>query len=298
MRVTLLHNESAGSEDHAREDLAAALQRAGHHLVDVATRVEDLVATIDRTPCDLVVIAGGDGTVSRAACTLAGRQVPLGILPLGTANNTAKSLGLPSGEPDLDALIAGWEDGSFRDLDLATLQEGDRIEPFSECVGWGIFPDVIAKASELSLPEQREHTLERDRRVFRSVIERAKPSRFRITAGTETIAGDYLLVEIVNIPNLGPQLELSPDSNPSDGKLELVVAAEADRPALLELARTGKLPDGTRLPTVRGERFSVQTDRASYHRDGKLLSRDGSAEEFSIAVEPAAVRHLKPRAQR
>src|SRR5688572_28240205 len=175
MRITLLHNESAGSEDHARGEIAAALERAGHRVAAVVTSVDELVDTLDRHPCDLVVIAGGDGTVSRAACTLAGRPIPLAILPLGTANNTALSLGLLDGNPDIDTLIAGWSGGGYRNWDLATLHEDDRLTPFSECVGWGVFPEVIAKANSLSSPEQRERTLDRDRRVFASLVESAKP---------------------------------------------------------------------------------------------------------------------------
>lgn len=295
MRVTLLHNESAGSEDHARDDISAALQRAGHEIVGVANAVDELLGTLERDPCDLVVIAGGDGTVSRAACALAGRAVSLAILPLGTANNTARSLGLPSGEPDLDALIAGFTRGSFRDFDLATLHEDDSVTPFSECLGWGVFPSVIERASELSLPDQREHTLGRDRRVFEAVIEKAEPRRYRIGVDDETIIGEFLLVEIVNIPFIGPQLELSPESDPSDGKLELVLAAEPDRASLLELARSGRA--STPLPTRRGERFSVRTDEPCYHRDGKLVIGARSA-EFSITVEPASVRYRHQPAQK
>ena len=105
MRVTLLHNKSAGSENHSRADLKDSLRRGGHALVDAVSDVEALLVSLADRSCDLVVVAGGDGTVSRAACALADRNLPLAILPLGTANNTARCLGI---EGDIDTLITGW----------------------------------------------------------------------------------------------------------------------------------------------------------------------------------------------
>src|SRR6185503_5524656 len=96
MRVALLHNASAGSEDHAEDELSAVIRRAGHEVTHVVRRVRELTAALQASSCDLVVVAGGDGTVGRAACELSGWRVPLSILALGTANNTARSLMLPS----------------------------------------------------------------------------------------------------------------------------------------------------------------------------------------------------------
>ena len=132
MRVTLLHNKSAGSEDHAEHEIVASMRKAGHEVVDIAGNVDELVATLSKRRPDLVVIAGGDGTVSQASCALAGRNVPLAILPLGTANNTALTLGI---EGSVDALVAGWARGTHRRFDLGTVVENDDLVPFSEAVG-------------------------------------------------------------------------------------------------------------------------------------------------------------------
>src|ERR1041384_1960383 len=91
MHVALLHNSSAGSEDHTDAELTRLIAKAGHQVVHVAESVTDLKTALHESPCDLVVVAGGDGTVGRAACELSGWQIPIAILPLGTANNTARS---------------------------------------------------------------------------------------------------------------------------------------------------------------------------------------------------------------
>jgi diacylglycerol kinase (ATP) len=289
MRVTLLHNRSAGSEDHAEHAIEASIRRAGHEIVDVVSKLDELLTTLDERRPDLIVIAGGDGTVSRAACALAGRHLPLAILPLGTANNTALSLGVKG---TMDALVAGWARGTHRRFDLATVIEGDDLAPFSEAVGWGVFPDVIAETEEMATPEEREDTLARDRGSFRARIEEAKPDHYEIEVDGVTFAGDYLLVEVVNIPYIGPQLELSPSSNPSDGRIELVLAGEPERAALLELAASGAFAEGAGLPTRRATHVTVRTAARRYHRDGKLIELTRPASEWVVTIEPAVVEYL------
>jgi diacylglycerol kinase (ATP) len=289
MRVTLLHNRSAGSENHAEHEIEASIRRAGHEIVDVLSKLDELLATLSKRRPDLIVIAGGDGTVSHAACALAGRQVPLAILPLGTANNTALSLGVTG---SMDTLVSGWARGTHRRFDLATIVEGDELAPFSEAVGWGIFPDVIAETQDMSSPDEREDTLERDRHLFRASIERAKPDDYEIDIEGETIVGKYLLVEVVNIPYIGPQLELSPSSNPSDGRFELVLAGESERAALLELASSGTIASDVRLPTRSATHVTVRSAVRRHHRDGKLIEPTQRPSEWGVTIEPAAVEYL------
>jgi diacylglycerol kinase family enzyme len=289
MRVTLLHNRSAGSENHAEHEIEASMRRAGHEIVDVVPKLDDLLTTLSKRRPDLIAIAGGDGTVSRAACALAGRKVPLAILPVGTANNTALSLGV---EGNMDALVAGWARGTLRRFDLATIVAGDELAPFSEAVGWGIFPDVMAETEGEPCPDEREDTLERDRQVFRASIEGAKPEHYEIDVDGETIAGEYLLVEVVNIPYIGPQLEISPSSNPSDGRFELVLAGESERAALLELTNSGTLAEGAGLPTRRATHVTVRSGARPYHLDGKLTALSRRPGEWVVTIEPGAVEYL------
>ncbi len=75
---------------------------------------ERLAAAAELPGIDAVAVAGGDGTLACAAQALTGREVPLGILPLGTMNLLAKDLGLPL---DLDAAIAVLATGTMRAID-------------------------------------------------------------------------------------------------------------------------------------------------------------------------------------
>jgi diacylglycerol kinase (ATP) len=295
MRITLLHNKSAGSENHAADELEASISRAGHQLVAVISELEELISSVRERPCDAIAIAGGDGTVGRAACALAGCGIPLAILPLGTANDTAAALGIRG---ELDELVQGWKSSRPVPFDLATLRVGDTLAPFSESVGWGVFPSVMAKTKRMSSEDEPEDTLERDRSVFQSVVESAEPRHYAIQIDGEKVEGEFLLVEIVNIPLIGPRLVLSPDSDPSDGLLELILAGESERRALYELASTGRITSDVRLRTLRGKQFTVETDRDSYHRDGSLQRLPAKGGVFTVTVEPASVSYLLPGSSR
>ncbi len=103
MDVVLFYSEAAG-DGVGLARLRRAVIGAGHKLVHVAERHHDPESLLD-VPADLVVAAGGDGTVGAAARALAGSGVPLGVMPLGTANNVARSLGIHGGP---DEVAATW----------------------------------------------------------------------------------------------------------------------------------------------------------------------------------------------
>jgi diacylglycerol kinase (ATP) len=90
---------------------------------------------------DLVVAVGGDGTVRGCAEGLAGSPVPLGIVPLGTANLLARTLGIPlHPEPALAIALARTSATVDRRIDLATANEA----PFTAMAGMGLDAAVVA----------------------------------------------------------------------------------------------------------------------------------------------------------
>lgn len=287
MRVVLLHNGSAGSEDHTDAQLTQLIRRAGHRVVSVAQNMEQLTAALQELDVDLVAVAGGDGTVGLTASELAGWGVPLAILPLGTANNTARCLGLST---KLRRIVDSWKDSHPRRFDLALLSDGSVRDRFSEAAGWGLFPAVIASAKRMAKPGDPQRTIKRDRRLFQKTLAAKDPSTYRIEVDGKDLSGDYLLVEVANIKMIGPRLEISPNSDPSDSQLEVVVAGTSERMTIEELIETGHC--ATPLPAVRGAHVEICCSEGLHHRDGGLVRHPAGMRRFQIDVDPAAVRYL------
>src|SRR5688572_16963626 len=94
VRVTLIHNPGAGEDDQpSGTELQALIRKAGHD-VRYQSADEKTWMSVLEEPADVIAVAGGDGTVGGIAKKLVGRRVPIAPLPLGTANNISKTLGL------------------------------------------------------------------------------------------------------------------------------------------------------------------------------------------------------------
>ena len=227
VRIALFHNEDAG-DGSSVEEIRALLERHGHHLVQVVDEEWSAEQILDKH-ADLVVAAGGDGTVATAARVLAGRKLPLAILPMGTANNIAKSLCC---EGPLAPLIEGWAHAEPQSLDLGIARGdwGERI--FFESVGAGLIPAGIAAAIAAVQSRPTGNVEAGDAvRTFRDVLSRMKAQRWTITLDGQATSGDFLLVEVLNMPSIGPNLVLSDEANPSDGFFSVVATERPSRRA-------------------------------------------------------------------
>ncbi|HVY25146.1 MAG TPA: diacylglycerol kinase family protein [Polyangiaceae bacterium] len=289
MRVALVHNPNAGKEDHSDADLTKALRSAGHEVTHVVSRLKDLTASLQRSPCDLVVVAGGDGTVGKVACGLAGWQVPLSILPLGTANNTARALGLPRRPKKL---AKSWHGATPVPFDLGLLSDGTLCTRFSEAVGFGVFAQTIALAKRQPLPGDVTETLKRHRKLFKGIAKTLAPRRYDIHADGQDLSGEYLLVEVMNVRYLGPRLDLSPESNPGDGSLELLLVGAEQRDALVNVSKAGHT-NGSPLAVKRVAHARITAEDALLHRDGQLLRQAPGRRTFTVGVEPNAISYLR-----
>ena len=274
MRVTLIHNPGAGRRGKDDADkLVAMLEGAGHDVRYQSSKDDGWKKTLKK-PAELVVIAGGDGTVSRVARRMAGRGVPLTALPTGTANNISRSLGLV--ERPFEELIRGWK-GARRiklDVGIATGPWGERR--FVEGLGTGLFARMLAggtgkrikKMKTKSPKEKVDHALER----LKTRAQRAKPMELEVSLDGKDLSGRYLLLEAVNIPYVGSNLFLAPDSKPGDGELDVVLVTDAERARLVKYLDSWQ-ENRERLavlPSHRGKRLTMQWTGFKIHIDDKL----------------------------
>src|SRR5262245_1404178 len=117
MRMTLVHNPSAGATNRqpSAQELLAMIRMAGYEGV-IQSSKEDDWETVLADPGGLVAVAGGDGTVGKVARRLIGRNTPIAVLPTGTANNVATSLGIT--DMPLEQWVAGWATACRKKFDV------------------------------------------------------------------------------------------------------------------------------------------------------------------------------------
>ena len=293
MRVVLVHNSRAG-DGLPPGALRRVIEDAGHEIVREIAK-GDPIALDDEDRVELVAVAGGDGTVGDVARALAGQGVPLAVLPRGTANNVATSLGV-SGEPA--ELARGWSGEARRlRLDLGAAQGPWGQQRFLEGAGLGLVPAAIAAAQERGkrkIAKSNGGPIEGARKVFRRALKNLKPTRFCISADGEPLDGDYLLVQVLNIRSVGPNLVLSPDADPADGFLDLVLAGESEREALRALLEDDGGGGGlaAALPVRRVRSVEVSRgDGGAIHVDDDVRT-SGETPTLSVIVQPGQVDFL------
>ena len=296
MRVILVHNTRAGDGLPAQE-LRRAIEAAGHEVVCEIAKGDGLALDEGDRP-DLVAIAGGDGTVGDVARAVAGRGVPLAVLPIGTANNVARSLGV-SGEPA--EIASRWSEAARRvRFDLGAAQGPWGQMRFLEGAGVGLVPAAIAAAHEhgkKKIANSGGGPIEGARRVYRRALKKLKPTPFAVSADGERLDGDYLLVQVLNTPFVGPNLALSPGADPGDGFLDLVLAGEGEREALRALLEEDE--GGASLPVHRVRSVEIsrreisrrEKGSAAVHVDDDLPESD-KASVMALTVQPGQVEFL------
>lgn len=289
MRITLLYNPSAG-DGISNADLRALLDTCGHEVIHVLEKDDELEQALDDS-VDLIVAAGGDGTVSRVASALAGRDLPFAVLPLGTANNIARSLGIGGSLRDM---IARWKRARATALDLGILHGSWGESRFIEGAGAGLIPAGIAAMENDPARDDgdADARLQRALQRYLDVVGRLKPRRWALTIDAAPLEGEFLLIEALNMRLVGPNLELARRVRPSDGRLSLVVASEEHRQALAGYLqdRLAGRETQLRLPTWNARHIDID-GLHEMHVDDEVRHWP-SMGPVSIDIEPGAVRVL------
>ncbi len=273
MRITLIHNPGAGTSG-AKEatNLRRFLEQHGHDVRYRSTKEEGWKRALKKK-ADLIAVAGGDGTVGKVARRIVGRGLPIGVLPSGTANNIARTLGLV--DKPFEQIVRGWEKPRHIKLDVGVVVAPWGKRYFVEGVGAGLFASALAKPSKRLKNSKKpvEGALERLKRIAKE----AEPLELHAKLDGEDISGRYLMVEAVNLRYVGPNLHLAHDSRAGDGQFDVVLVSESERERLRYYLDHWQ-EDRERiavLPTKRGRCLEIEWTGFALHIDDKLRPKPG-----------------------
>ena len=292
MRASLVHNPTAGDENHSGEELITMLRKAGYDAVHYTTKKDDLARLTD-DPGDLVVAAGGDGTVRKVTTRLIGTGIPIALLPIGTANNISTSLGI-SGKPQ--KLVEGWSSADRKRFDVGTISSRWKDAQFLEAIGFGIFPqamsilDFIDDEVEYDFDNRREK-LRRDLNALKDILSKYSLQNVEVKLDGKDLSGGYLMMEAMNINFIGPNLHLAPEADPGDGHLDIVLVTDEEREELLDYlsARIEGKASPPRLTVHRGRALEISWDGSQMHVDDKVWVADISNNDVSPS-SPVAIK--------
>jgi diacylglycerol kinase (ATP) len=290
MRIALFYNERAGGSPPAT-DLRDVIRQGGHSIVQAVNLHDNARPAFDPST-DVVVAAGGDGTVSRAATLVAATKLPLAILPVGTANNIARSLGI---EGTITELVAAWRRAAPVLVDMGHIEWDAGAQTFLEGIGGGLVPSVIKamQREPASDDEQPEEEVDRAVRRYQDLLPALAPQRWTLTADGVRCEDDLLLFEVLNMVSIGPNLTFSPETSATDGLLSVVTVGEEHRKdlaALLDAHLNGYTPP-CRLPVVHARHVVIEGIDA-VHIDDRVHPPHGRR-TLSARIKPAALTLLR-----
>lgn len=285
MRVTAIYNPEAGAKTLTRRRFAALLERAGYHATYLSAKEKRWKEALD-DPGDLVIVSGGDGTIAKVVRRLAGGGFPIAILPSGTANNIARSLGL---DGPLEKLVARWRTAVPTPIDLGAASGPWGDELFVEAWGLGVFPRMLEMAAareKMPAARRRRSDSKYGIPLMIDLVTTSPAKSWTVTLDGRDHSGDYIMLEAMNIRYIGGGMELAPNADATDGALDVVAVRQEERTRFVEYLRAihnGMAPGGEF--TLRAKRVEVACAETAAHIDDEPWSRRDS--EADARANPA-----------
>jgi diacylglycerol kinase (ATP) len=238
----------------------------------------------------LIIGMGGDDTIEAIIRGMAGSKARLAMIPVGTANNLAKSLGIPESVDQACALIA---DGNMRKLDMGQvkMKNGTKL-PFFELVmvgiGSALYPDALhASKGKKLIPSLQG--------AIRTVLTHETKPKITIEMdGESSVRVETMLAVVSNVPLIGPNMLMYPDASMEDGLLDISLYPNFSKAELLAYtARTmdDTPPDDGKIQRYRAQTIKIKTSpKLDVMADGVMLGKG----KVKIKVLPGALRVIAP----
>jgi diacylglycerol kinase (ATP) len=252
-QVALIQNPASGNGNQSvrlvvRRQLADAGCLWRELVVEPNRSIASQASALLCEPVDLIVVAAGDGTVREVASTLVGKTIPLLIIPLGTFNNLARSLGLPADPIGACQLV---HNGALRQVDVGTANGRHfffeaagvgvdaQLFPLGEAVKQGRLASIFRAVQLAFVHRQTAVELNFDRPLERAYLRSFRGQtpvhhrrrRFRKNRRRIRLRSSFLAV--ANGPYYGSNFNVCPGAKLDDGLLSVGVFRDFSKRELL-----------------------------------------------------------------
>lgn len=235
---------------------------------------------------DCIAVYGGDGTVSEVALAAYKANVPIFIIPGGTANVMAKELEIPTDSIKALELL---RDGNLveKDMDIGFMND----EPFFIRVNFGLLADMVTKTSR---------SLKNKFGIFSyvfSAIDRTRKGKlqcYEIEMDNETVIEEGAALVVANSGNIGiTNVSIAPDIFIDDGLLDVILLTQNDILSLAKMTGNSLLnQEASVIKKWKSKKVNVKL------RHPQTIICDDSprkAEKFEFRIQPGALKVLIPQ---
>ena len=292
--VNLLHNPTAGSEDHDRGELTSLLEKNGFQCQYSSIKKD--WKDIDEK-VDFIVAAGGDGTIRKITKELLDRKLsektwPIALLPLGTANNIAQTLNI---QGSTEEIIQSWHHTGIKAFDVGRIRNLPKVDFFLESLGYGMFPYLIKKMRKVEKSQTPEQEIRTALETLYEIVFSYEPKQCHLTIDGKDHSGRFLMTEIMNTKLIGPNLFLSPHGDPGDGEFEVIMIPENDKDKLGAYI-SNKLK-GVESPytfhQLKAKEITISWEGTHMHVDDEMIKIDKGV-EIEIELRKGLLEFMVP----
>lgn len=309
-KITLIYNPGAGDDRKPTTGQVKALIKEAGYRIRVQSTHEQQWKKALKKPASFVAVAGGDGTVGSVARELIGTDMPIAVLPMGTANNVSKTLGII--DMPVTQLIRSWKSARRLSFDAGMARGPWGERHFIEGVGTGLLTHLIPRLSDsktLNSRHDRDVKVAYAQQMFHEHVAHAPVVNIQASLDGADISGRYLLFEVLNMQYVGPNLFLAPNVVRNNGELEVILVEARHRKKLQSYIKhwqAGK-PMPPQFITRRGRHLEMHWTGFKLHIDDKFWppenkkkggkrgeSKPKAPARIDIVIEPSAVKFLVP----
>lgn len=297
VKAKLIANPGSGtSNDRGKllEQVSRCLEDSGIKVdVSIAKPKEKTTPIARKAVKDgykLIIAMGGDDTIEAIIRGMGGSKARLGMIPVGTANNLAKGLGIPEDVEQACALIVS---GNVRKLDMGEVRVGKGKKlPFFELVMVGIGSAVYPDALHAS---KGKKTLSSLRNVITKVVKHHAAPKVTVQMdGESDVTVETMLAIVSNVPLIGPNMLLDPGASSDDGYLDVSLYpnfSKAELLAYMAKAAATDAVDNGKIQRYRAQKIKIKSrPKQEVMADGVMLGKG----KVKIKVLPGALRVIAP----